>query len=126
MVSKHWPGARSGRGMTILEVAVAASILGIAVTAFAGIHWSEQKMARECYYRAVSMQIVDGEMERLVAGEWKAYAEGSHEYDVIAESAGNLPPGRFMLTVGKKSVRLEWVPAHVVAGSPIMREAAIR
>ena len=112
--------------MTILEVVVATSILGIVITAFAGVHWSEQKMARECYYRAISMQIVDGEMERLVAGEWHAFAEGSHAYKIRAESASNLPPGRFTLTVGKTSVRLEWIPAHAAAGSPVVREAAIR
>lgn len=126
MVSKHWLGRRRRRGMTMLEVMVAVSILGIVITAFAGVHWSEQKFARECYYRAVAMQIVDGEMERLAAGEWKAYARGEHAYKVTAESAQALPPGRFRLTVGSASVRLEWMPAHVVAGSPVVREAAIR
>lgn len=112
--------------MTILEVVIATGILGIVITTFAGLHASERKLARECYYRAISMQIVDGEMERLAAGEWKAYARGSHTYKVPAESARNLPPGRFRLTVGEKSVRLEWIPAHIVAGSPVVREAAIR
>lgn len=126
MVIVHWLRGRRRRGMTILEVVVATSILGIVIAAFAGVHWSEQKFARECYYRAIAMQIVDGEMERLAAGEWKAYAKGSHAYEVRAESARNLPPGRFRLTIGEKSVRLEWIPAHIVAGSRVVREAAIR
>lgn len=114
------------RGFALLEVIVAIGIMAVVISAFAAVHWREQMLARDYYYRAVAMEIVDGEMEKLVAGEWRAYAKGSRAYEVEAESAQNLPPGRFTLTVGEKLVRLEWVPANVVAGSRVVRKAAIR
>jgi len=112
--------------MTLLELIVAVGILAVLITAFAGVQWREGKLMRDYYYHAVAMQIVDGEMEALAAGEWKAHAEGSHAYEVRAESAKNLPPGRFVLTVGEKSVRLEWIPASVAAGFPVAREVGVR
>lgn len=114
------------RGFALIELIVAVGILGVVISSFAALHLREQKLARDYYFRAVAMEIVDGEMEKLVAGEWKAYAKGSRAYEVAAESAQNLPPGRFTLTVGEKLLRLEWVPAHVVAGSRVVREAAIQ
>ena len=71
------------------------------------------------------MEIVDGEMEALAAGEWAAYGKGSHKYEVRAAAAKNLPPGSFVLTVTEKLVRLEWIPA-TAAGSRVAREVPVK
>ena len=44
-----------------------------------------------------------------------------------AVAATNLPPGRFLLTVGARVVRLEWQPATAPKGRPpIVREVQIQ
>ena len=72
------------------------------------------------------MEIVDGEMETLLAGEWRAFPAGTHEYRIDAGAATNLPPGRFLLTIADRHVRLEWRPAWKHSGGPIVREAIAR
>jgi hypothetical protein len=72
------------------------------------------------------MEIVDGEMETLAAGEWHSYPTGTHPYVVHANSSINLPPGHFLLTVQTNRLRLEWRPDGKHQGGPVVREAAIR
>jgi hypothetical protein len=85
----------------------------------------ERQLSRALYYRAVAMEIVDGEVEVLRAGAGKGFADGSHAYSPRAESAGNLPPGRFMLTREGKRLRLEWEPAKRGRGGHVAREAML-
>src|SRR5438552_547364 len=76
--------------------------MGILLTVMIPLAFSityQQKLCRAAYYQAVAMEIVDGEMETLAAGEWRAYKAGTQPYVVRAESAKNLPKGRFELTV---------------------------
>ena len=58
---------------------------------------TEKRMARSYYQRAVAMEIVDGEMEVLVAGEWRSFKPGTQNYPARARSITNLPPGNFSL-----------------------------
>jgi hypothetical protein len=88
---------------------------------------SEKRLARTAYHRSVAMEIVDGEMEILAAGEWRSFAPGSHEYPIHAIAATNLPPGRFLLTIGTNKVRLEWQPTAKKYGAPVVfREAKLK
>jgi hypothetical protein len=86
----------------------------------------ERRIALAYYQRAVAMEIVDGEMEALVAGQWRAYPPGTHDYQVHAGAATNLPPGRFILTVQPGKVRLRWQPALKDHGGLVTREALIK
>lgn len=83
----------------------------------------EQHVCRVYYWRAVAMEAVDGEMEVLAAGEWRAYPEGSRPYTVHTESIQNLPRGQFILTVHGSRLRLEWRPDRIRFGAPVVREA---
>jgi hypothetical protein len=65
-------------------------------------------------------------MEILVAGEWRKYREGTQPLTVRAESARNLPPGRFLLSREEKRLRLEWRPDKLGQGGTVTREAVIR
>jgi len=114
------------RGSMFLELVISLGILVVMVSWMGSVHWQEQNLARDYYYRAVAMQVVDGEMEALVAGEWKAFRPGDQPYTPRAEAAKNLPPGRLTLTVGAGRVKLEWVPTGRSGGGRVMREAKVR
>jgi hypothetical protein len=104
----------------------ALAILTIAILPLSYMFGSELSLCRRYYNRAVAMEIVDGEMEVLVAGEWRAYANGTHPYPIHADAAKNLPAGNFVLTVHDKHLRLEWSPADHRQAANIFREATAR
>jgi hypothetical protein len=86
---------------------------------------SQRRLARAYYQRAVAMEIVDGEMEALMAGSWRNFGPGRHDYPVTAAAAVNLSPGRFLLTMDAHTIRLDWQPAARGRGGPVTREATI-
>jgi len=110
------------RAMLNIEITVAIAILAIAVLPLAFMFAHEGKLLRAYYRDAVAMQILDGEMEVLAAGEWKKISEGTQNYEVTARSATNLPPGKFAVTRNAKTLRLEWLPQK---GTPKRREVTL-
>lgn len=115
-------GSESGALAT--ELIVAMAILIIAIVPLAYTYPQEEKLLRASYQRAVAMEIVDGEMEILQAGEWRAFKEGSQPYTFHAQSATNLPPGRAELTISGKHLRLDWKPEK--KSFEIVREADVK
>src|SRR5437764_10829995 len=109
------------RGALMMELVVAMALLVGALLPLAYSIVSEKRLARSYYQRAVAMEIVDGEMETLAAGEWAAFSSGGHEYPVHAGAATNLPPGRFILTVETNRIKLEWHPTIKQHGGPVVR-----
>ena len=120
VIRKHSQAAQ--RAMLNIEITVAIAILVIAVLPVAFMFAHEGKLLRAYYRNAVAMQILDGEIEVLAAGEWKRIAEGTQIYEVTARSATNLPPGKFTVTRDVKTLRLEWLPQK---GTPMRREIAL-
>jgi len=114
------------RGWLMIELLAAISLLVAALLPLAYSLASEKKLARSQYQRAVAMEIVDGEFEALLAGQWRAFAPGTHQYQVKAASATNLPPGQFLLTLGENNLRLEWKPEVKHQGGTVIREAKFR
>ena len=114
------------RGFLTMELLAAMALLVTTLLPVAYSIASEKRLARACYQRAVAMEIVDGEMEVLAAGAWRALAPGTHEYQVHAGAATNLPPGRFLVSVQPGKVRLEWLPSVKMHGGPVVREAKVR
>ena len=110
----------------MVELMVAVALLLGVFLPLAYSFISERRLARAYYNRAVAMEIVDGEMEALVAGEWRAFQPGTHDYKVHSAAATNLPPGRFSLTVQPNKLRLRWQPAIKDAGGSVTREARIQ
>ena len=120
-------GRRSGeRGALTTEMVVAVSILAVVLIPMAYAFQQEMKLCRGYYYDAVAMELVDGEMEILAAGEWRAFRPGAQSYSVSAAAATNLPPGRFTLTLSNQTVRLEWRPAQKGHGRSVVREARVQ
>ena len=93
--------ARSRRqcASLLVELLVAMAILAGVLLPLAYSFVSERRLARGSYQRTVAMEIVDGEIEVLLAGEWRAFSPGTHDYQVHAAAATNLPPGHFTLSV---------------------------
>ncbi len=110
------------RGTLMTEMVVAMAILVLTMIPLGFSFLREQQLCRAYYFQALVMEIVDGEMEILRAGEWRSFAEGSHAYPVRAASVKNLPPGRFVLTRQSDLIRLAWQPEKSHKGGQVMRE----
>ncbi|MGZ5544066.1 MAG: hypothetical protein ACXWIU_05290, partial [Limisphaerales bacterium] len=109
-------------GWLIAELMFALSFIVIALIPLAYSFRTEQKLVRAHYNQAVAMEIIDGEMEILHAGDWRNLLEGEHSYKVTAASATNLPPGAFFLSRTGALLRLEWRPTKKQSGGTIVRE----
>jgi len=114
------------RGSLMIEMMVAIALLLGALLPIAYSVASERRQARFSYQRAVAMEIVDGEMEILVAGGWRAFEPGRYTLPVRAAAATNLPPGQLLLTLEDHHVRLEWLPGEKHNGGPVAREATVK
>lgn len=122
----HSTGRARERGALQADLLVAMAIIAVAMIPLSAGFMTEQKVLRSHYWHAVAMEIVDGEMEILVAGEWRALPEGTQTYPVKAGAAKNLPPGKFTLTRTGKSLRLEWTPDKGGSGGKVVREAVAK
>jgi hypothetical protein len=111
--------------MVLIELVVAIAILAIVFLPMAYGAGSTAKRFRANYDRAVAMEIVDGEMEILAAGEWRAFPEGSQPYAVHAKAAASLPPGRFQLTRAGNHLRLEWSSTEKRGILGVVREVTV-
>ena len=109
-------------GFLSMELIVALAILFVAVIPLAYSFLSDARLLRVGYERAVTMELVDGEMEILVAGEWRAFAPGTHDYPLSGAAATNLPPGRCQLTLTTNALRLEWKPNQRRGVGAVVRE----
>lgn len=116
---------RRTRGSLSIELTVAIGILVTAILPLSVSFAREQAMMLGLYHRAVAIEVIDGEMEILAAGEWRAFPPGSQPYAVKADAARNLPPGTFTLTLTHNHARLEWMPASRGNGGPVVREVAL-
>ena len=116
---------RRERGALATELLVAGVILVIAVLPLAYSFAHEQKFLRVCYNRAVAMEIVDGEMEVLMAGEWRAFKEGTQEYVPRSAAVTNLPMRTLQLTITGKQLKLEWRPPGRDMGGHVVREVKL-
>ena len=112
-------------GWMILECVVALGILLTVMVPISFSFVSEHRACRASYYRAVAMELVDGEMEILRAGDWRQFPRGSQPYPITSAAAKNLPPGRFLLTVEEHLIRLEWQPGGKDQGGKVTRETVL-
>ncbi len=114
------------RGMLSTDLMIALAILMLAVMPLALSFAQEGRLMRQSYQKAAAMELIDGEMEILLAGEWRAFHEGSQPYELHGASTKNLPPGRTVLTLNGKSVRLEWLPEKDNLATRVIREGVAR
>ena len=113
-------------GALIAELMVAIAIIAVALFPLAYSFAQETKFLRACYNRAIATEIVDGEVEVLLAGEWRAFKEGAQDYTTPALAATNLTTGRFQLTITGRRLRLEWLPMEKDQGGKVVREVTVK
>lgn len=113
-------------GALATECAIALGILAAVMIPLSVSFIRETRLCRAYFHKAVALEIVDGEMEALAAGEWQAWEPGEHLYKVKATAATNLPPGKFVFKLGKEQMRLEWIPASSNQGGRVFREVKLR
>ncbi|HAM71229.1 MAG TPA: hypothetical protein DCM86_06265 [Verrucomicrobiales bacterium] len=118
------PRHRRG-GMLTTELIVALALLGALLIPMSFGFLLEGKLLRRAYVDAVAMEILDGEMEVLAAGNWQRFSPGEHLYLVTAAATTNLPPGRFLLTRSATQLRLEWRPDPPGRSRPQSREVRL-
>ena len=117
---------RRTRGFLLMDITVALAILGLAVLPLAYSFVRERQVLKIDYCRSVADEIVDGEMEILVAGAAKDLPDGAQNYAVNAAAATQLPPGHFQLAKAGKHLRLEWMPDVRRGFAPVVREADLK
>ena len=115
------PAKARRRGSLIAEILVAISVLSVAALPLMASFVAAQKSVRRSYQHAVAMELIDGEMEILLRGEWHEFPQGSQPYNLHGDAAKNLPPGHATLTVSGNHVRLQWKPDRFA--DVVVREA---
>jgi hypothetical protein len=110
----------------MVDLLVAMAIFALAIMPLAFSYVRETRLLRAEYFRGMAMEIVDGEMEVLVAGEGRNLPEGSQPYTVHANAAAHLPPGRFQLTKAGKHLRLEWASDERQCIGMVVREVTFK
>ena len=93
-----------------LDVAVAITVLALVFIPLSGSSSGDLDLARRQYFEAVALQLIDGEMDVLLAGERRKYTPGEHQIKPVGEAVQNLPEGEFVLTVHDQKLTLAWVP----------------
>jgi hypothetical protein len=113
-------------GFLTSDLLVAIALLCLAVIPLAMSFAQERRALLASYQRAIAMEIVDGEMELLAAGNWRSYSNGTHQFTSRANAATNLPPGKLQLTVAAKHFILEWRPDEAAQGGIVRREITLK
>jgi len=68
------PPLKHQRGFLMVDLIVGMAILTLAIMPLAYSFVQERQSLRAEYFRAIAVEIVDGEMEVLAAGEWRERA----------------------------------------------------
>ena len=93
-----------------LDVAVAITVLALVFIPLSVSSSGDLDLARRQYFEAVALQLIDGEMDVLLAGERRKYTPGEHQIKPGGEAVQNLPEGEFVLTGHDQKLTLAWVP----------------
>jgi hypothetical protein len=117
---------RRSSGALLTECVVALGILAAVMIPLGLSFVNEARACRAYYHRAAVLEIIDGEMETLVSGEWRSFKQGEQPYEVHAASVTNLPSGHFLLTLNENKVRLDWLPATKAKNGKLTREARLK
>ncbi len=124
----HFPINRkkTASGFVMAEAMIAIALLSAALLPLSYAFNHERQLVKASYDQAIAMELVDGEMELLQAGEWRSFPEGSQNYTAHGVAVTNLPPGQFILFRNSATLRLEWIPAKRGKGGRVMREAKLK
>ncbi len=74
------------RAFLQLDVAVAITVLALVFIPLSVSSSGDLDLARRQYFEAVALQLIDGEMDVLLAGERRKYTPGEHRIKPVGES----------------------------------------
>jgi hypothetical protein len=114
------------RGFLEVDLFVGLAILTIAVVPLGFAFARERQVLHTEYQHSIINEIVDGEMEILVAGAEKNFPEGAQNYSIQSHAIANLSPGHFQLTKTGSRLRLEWLPDEKSGVSTVVRETTLK
>jgi hypothetical protein len=111
-------------GFLEVDLIVGLAILTLAILPFGYSFAHERQALKAGYFRSVAVEVVDGEMEILAAGDWKNFPDGLQNYSV--HDNAQLPPGHFELTKTGNHLRLEWTADERKGIGAVVREITIK
>ncbi len=114
------------RAFLQLDVAVAITVLALVFIPLSVSSSGDLDLARRQYFEAVALQLIDGEMDVLLAGERQKYTTGEHRITPVGESVQNLPEGEFVLTVHDQKLTLAWVPKKLAKWGRVERVVELK
>jgi hypothetical protein len=117
---------KNQQAVLMMDLAMAMVVFSLAIFPLAFSFMKEREVLRLDYCRAVADEVVDGEMEILVGGDWKNFPDGAQPYTVHSRAAANLPAGNFELTKTGNHLRLEWMPVKRLGIDAVVREVTIK
>jgi hypothetical protein len=103
----------SRRAFLEVDLLAAVALLCVALLPLAYSFINDRRAIRDTYERAVAMQLLDGEMEILVAGAGRQYPLGTNELTLTGNAVTNLSSRHALLLVQPGKFRLEWHPARL-------------
>lgn len=109
-----------------LDVAVAIAILMLVFIPLTVTSSGKLDLARRHHVEAVVLQLIDGEIDVLLAGELKKYKAGEQRITPSGDVVEMLPKGDFVLTVKEKQLELVWVPVKLSKWGRIERAVNLR
>ncbi|MBL9138144.1 MAG: hypothetical protein JNK85_19910 [Verrucomicrobiales bacterium] len=125
MVISRSSGLRRRAALTV-ELVIALAIFVMAFVPLGVLATREHRLARGLYYRAVAGEILDGELEVLLAGGWKALSPGTNALSVRAEATNSLPAGRFEAILDPPQLTVQWRANQHRNGGDTYRRGQVR
>jgi hypothetical protein len=116
---------RAAGGVLQIDLVVGMAILTLAIVPLGFSFEHERQVLKAEYFRSAALEIVDGEMEILAAGDWRHFPDGTQNYPVHSPTLANLPPGTFQLTKTGNHLRLIWASDQHKGIGEIVREITV-
>ena len=109
-----------------LDVAIAITVLVLVFIPLSVSSSGGLDLARRHYFEAVALQLIDGEMDVLLAGERQKYTTGEHRIKPVGQAVQNLPEGEFVLNVQDEKLTLAWMPKKLAKWGRVERVVELK
>ena len=114
------------RAFLQLDVAIALTVLALVFIPLSVSSSGDLDLARRHYFEAVALQLIDGEMDVLLAGEHRKYIPGEHRIKPVGDAVQNLPEGEFVLSVQDEKLTLAWMPKKLAKWGRVERVVELK
>lgn len=116
----------SRSGGLLPDLAVALLLLTVALLPLAYSFASQRRLLQAEMDRAAVVQLVDGELELLLAGPWKKLPEGSSPVTLRTNGMARVVSGDCVVSKRGRALKIEWTPAPHSGVGRVVREGAAR